>query len=88
MTHSLSSVYGHFWKLQRKTNHLEQGVKARFILCVKNGTIWAFGEVLTQSNEATEGVNEYVGIILLWGESSNRFSEKYFKSRAACCLHD
>ncbi len=77
-----------FENYRGKQNHLEQGVKARFILCVKNGTIWAFGEVLTQSNEATEGVNEYVGIILLWGESSNRFSEKYFKSRAACCLHD
>lgn len=54
-----------FENYREKQNHLEQGAKARFILCVKNGTIWAFGEVLTQSNEATEGVNEYVGIILL-----------------------
>ncbi len=86
MTHSQFTVI--FENYRGKQNHLEQGAKARLILCVKNGPIWAFGEVLTPSNEATEGVNEYVGIILLWGESSNRFSEKYFKLRAACRLHD
>lgn len=50
---------------REKQNHLKQGAKARLILCVKNGAIWASEEALTQSNEAAEGANEYLGIILL-----------------------